>query len=272
MKSTFWTWRMKAGLFGLGMILGSVALSPVLWPYVPTQMDLSLTLQGPSLAHPFGLDEDGRDLLALVLYGGFVSLGICLSVVLITLIVGAAIGVVSGWLGGAWEHVFMSLTDVAFSFPRFLLALALMAMWGASVFNLIVAMSLTGWAGFARLIRASVTHLKQEEYVLSALSYGASVPWIFFKHVGPNLLGILCVQVMLSLVAVCISEAGLSFLGLGVPPDVPSWGRLLSSGRHVLEEAPHLSLFPGFALFALILSFQLCGEALRDFHTPLTKE
>ena len=263
-----WQIRIGGGVLVLMAVLA--ALAPLFWPHSPGEMDLLFSLKGPTVAHPFGWDENGQDLLSQVLYGIRVSMGLALVVVFVTLVLGVGVGCVSAMAGGIWDYILMRMVDMAFGFPRFLLALAVLAMWGASWLNLVVAMSLTGWAGFARLVRAEVMHLKQEEYVLSAVTYGAGPGWILIRHIGPNLLGVLGVQVILSLVGVVIAEAGLSFLGLGLPPDVPSLGRLLSAGRDFLEEAPHLILFPGAAVFGLVFGFQLCGEALRDLYFPQT--
>ena len=260
--------RIIIGLIFLGLIFLCAILSPLIRPYNPLEMNLSRLLELPSWQHPFGLDENGVDLLSQVLYGARVSLLVAGVVVLISLFIGLIIGSISAWCGSIVDQTLMRLVDLVSAFPRFLLALAIVAMLGSSVFNLILAMCISGWAGFARLVRGEILHLKTEEYVLSALSYGAGSLRVLVFHIWPNLLGLLLVQAAFSLVAVVIAEAGLSFLGLGVPPEVPSWGRLLSSGRQVLGEAPHLSLFPGFALFFLVLSFQLCGDGLRDWFDP----
>ncbi len=256
------------GLSSLCLLFLFALLAPLIRPYDPLAMNLSRLLEAPSLEHPFGLDENGMDVLSQVLYGARISLWVSGQVVLISLLVGLIVGSISAWFGPVVDQVLMRLVDMVSAFPRFLLALALLAMLGTSVFNLILALCLSGWAGFARLVRAEVLHLKKEEYVLSALSYGASSIRALVFYIWPNLLGLLLVQAAFSLVGVVIAEAGLSFLGLGVPPEIPSWGRLLSSGRHALGEAPHLSLFPGLALFFLVLSFQMLGDGLRDFFDP----
>ena len=260
--------KIVIGLSALTFIFLLAILAPFIRPYNPMEINLSRLLEAPSLKHPFGLDENGIDIFSQILYGARVSLLVSFVVVFINLLVGLILGSVSAWFGAFTDQVLMRLVDMVSAFPRFLLALALLAMMGSSVFNLILALCLSGWAGFARLVRAEVLHLKTEEYVLSALSSGASAIRVLIRHIWPNLLGLLLVQAAFSLVAVVIAEAGLSFLGLGVPPEIPSWGRLLSSGRQVLAEAPHVSLFPGLALFSLVLSFQLCGDGLRDFFDP----
>ena len=260
--------KILMGLGGLGFIVLCAVLASLIRPYNPLDMDLSRLLEAPSWEYPFGLDENGADLFSQVLYGARVSLLVAVVVVFVSCLTGLIIGSVSAWCGSFVDQIFMRLVDMVSAFPRFLLALAILAMLGSSVFNLILAMCLSGWAGFARLVRAEILHLKKEEYVLNACAFGAGPLRVLICHIWPNLLGLLLVQAAFSLVAVVIAEAGLGFLGLGVPPETPSWGRLLSSGRQVLGEAPHLSLFPGLALFSLVLSFQLCGDGLRDFFDP----
>ena len=260
------------GLTGLSLIILLAGFAPLIRPYDPLEMDLVYLLESPSFSHPFGRDENGVDLLSQVLYGARVSLLVSFTVVFISLFTGLILGSISAWQGGFVDQVLMRLVDLVSAFPRFLLALAILAMLGSSVFNLILAMCLSGWAGFARLVRAEVLHLKEEEYVLSTKASGAGAIRVLTRHIWPNLVGLLLVQVAFSLVAVVVAEAGLSFLGLGIPPEVPSWGRLLNSGRQVLVEAPHLSIFPGLALFFLVLNFQLAGDGLRDFFDPETNK
>ncbi len=257
--------KLSTGLIGFLIIVLLALLADSLRPYNPLEMDLEKLLEPPSFAHPFGLDENGLDLLAQVLKGARVSLLVSFLVVFISLLVGLLVGSVSAYFGSFWDLVLQRTVDMVLAFPRFLLALAVLAMMGPGLFNLIFAMSLSTWAGFARLVRAEVLHLKKEEYVLSARASGASPFRILSLHIWPNLFGVLLVQAVFSLVAVTVAEAGLGFLGLGVPPEIPTWGKLLSAGRQVLGTAPHLSVFPGLALFFLVLSFQLLGDGLRDF-------
>ena len=268
----FLTPQMLMGLSGLCLIAILALLAPWISPFNPLDINLAKAYQSPSFQHVFGLDENGLDLFSQVLYGSRISLSISLSVVLICLCLGLLTGSISAYAGGMVDQILMRLVDLVSAFPRFLIALAVMAFLGSSISNLILALCLSGWTGFARLVRGEILHLKEEEYILSAKSHGASSSRILCFHIWPNILGILSVQAAFSLVAVVIAEAGLSFLGLGVPADTPSWGRLLSNGRTVLAEAPHISFFPGLALFLLVLSFQLCGEALRDFFDPKTKQ
>ena len=226
-------------------------------------VDLSQSLEGPSLNHLFGCDENGMDVFVQVIYGLRISLLLAFAVVFINLIIGVSLGGISGWRGGHTDNIIMRTVDVLASFPRFLLALTILATVGSSVFHLILAFCVTGWINYARLVRAEVFHIKKTEYVLAAKCLGAHPIRIFIHHILPNLTGILSVQTLLSLIAVVLAESGLSFLGLGLPIETPSMGRLLQSGRAFLEEAPHLTIFPGAALFILILSFHLLGETVQ---------
>ena len=264
--------QMKLGICCLLVIAMGALFAPWISSYDPWAIDISLALQAPSWNHLFGLDENGIDVLVQVIYGARISLIVAFSVVCINLMVGIVIGSISGWLGSVWDQILMRLVDLVSAFPRFLLALTILAMLGSSLFHLILAMCLSGWASFARLVRGEILHLKNKEYVLGAQSYGAGNLRILICHIWPNLLGLILVQATFSLVAVVIGEAGLTFLGLGLPPEIPSWGRLMSSGRQVLMTAPHVILFPGLALFILILGFQLCAQSLRDYFDPYPKD
>ncbi len=267
-RNNLFNGRMKLGLILLCILALAAFVAPWIWPYDSLKMNLSQALQFPSFAHPFGLDENGMDVFTQVIYGARVSLIVAFSVVLINLLVGLVIGSLSALQGGVVDQMLMRLVDLVSAFPRFLLALAILAMLGTSVYHLIFAMCLSGWSSFARLVRAEILYLKKEDYVLGAWSYGASSIRVLAFHIWPNLLGLTLVHIAFSLAAVMIGEAGLSFLGLGLPPEVPSWGRLISAGRGVLMEAPHLSLFPGMALCLAVLGFQLCAESLRDYFDP----
>ena len=268
----FSDYRMKIGMSCLLMIMVSILLAPWITPYDPLEINIQQALLPPSLHHLFGLDENGADVLSQVLHGARISLGIAFIVVLINLLIGLTIGSISAWMGSVVDQIFMRIVELLSAFPRFLLALAILAMLGTSIYHLILVLCISGWTGFARLVRAEILHLKNEDYVLGAMSYGANSVRIIVRHIWPNLLGVLLVQIFFSLIGAIISEAGLSFLGLGLPPEIPSWGRLLNSGRQVLMEAPHLSLLPGLTLLIVILGFQCCADALKDHFNPQTKQ
>jgi peptide/nickel transport system permease protein len=258
-------------LVGLAIVLGMIAVAifaPWLAPQDPQLMSLPHNLEGPSGAHPFGLDENGSDVMAKLVYGARVSLGVAWSVILISGTVGLIFGSVAGYFGGWLEQVMMRLVDMVYAFPGFLLALALVAVLGPSLKNLVIALCLTSWTGFARLVRGEVLHLKERDYIQSARAMGASHARILILHIWPNLLGLLIVQSTFAMAGTIISESGLSFLGLGVPASTPTWGSLLNSGRRVLIDAPHVSFSAGLAIMTVVLGFNLLGDGLRDLLDP----
>jgi peptide/nickel transport system permease protein len=234
-------------------------------------MSLEQQFQPPNFSHLFGLDENGSDVLAKVLYGGQISISIALIVVLISLIIGLIIGSISGYIGGKVDSIVMRFIDMLYAFPNILLALALVAVLGPSIKNLIIAMCITSWTSYARLIRGEIIHLKEREYVTSSKALGLSPIKLVIYHIWPNLTGTLVVHCTFAMAGTIIAESGLSFLGLGAPPSQPTWGALLSSGRRYLAEAPHISLFPGIAILLLVLGFNLFGDGLRDYLDPKSK-
>lgn len=272
MKKIFIPRKFKLGSF---LVLGLSFLSVLSFilpsPAAEGVMELSRSFEWPSLMHPFGLDENGHDLFLQILHGSRVSLAVAFSVVAISLIIGLLVGTVSGLMGGVVDAILMRVVDIVYAFPNFLLALALMAVLGSSIQNLILVMCISTWATYARLIRGEVSYLKKKEFVMSAESLGVPTYRKVFFHIWPNLVPILSVQTMLTLVGVILAESGLSFLGIGIPPEIPTWGTLLQSGRQVLLEAPHISFFSGFCLFLLILGFHLLSEGLREILTPYKK-
>lgn len=266
---------MKKGLRSLLMgsaivvIMGVAGVfAPWLAPYNPSAMHLQNRLESPTWRHPFGLDENGSDVFSRVIYGARVSLTVALSVTFISVAFGLAIGSWSGFQGGLTDQLVMRGVDVFYAFPSFLLALGLVAMLGPSLRNLIFALCLTSWTGFARLVRGEVLHLKEREHVLSAKALGAGGLRLVVLHIWPNLLGLLIVQATFAMAGTVIAESGLSFLGLGVSPSTPTWGSLLNSGRRVMSEAPHVAFAPGLAIIILVLGFNLLGDGLRDHLDP----
>lgn len=260
--------RIKIGALLVSFLF---VLSLLSWLAPVSEMDLTRSYEAPSLEHLFGLDENGRDVLWQILQGSRVSFLVALSVVFISLCVGLAVGSLSGYFR-VLDPVLMRIVDMFYAFPNFLLAMALMAVLGSSVFHLILVMSLSTWASYARLVRGEVLHLKEKEFVLSIGSLGAGFIRKMVSHIWPNLIPVLTVQTTLTLAGVILSESGLSFLGIGIPPEVPTWGSLLRAGRMSLIDAPHLSFFPGMFLFLLILGFHLLGEGLREFLSPYKRK
>lgn len=259
---------------GAGIILITTLLAifaPELAPFDPNEMRLPDRLQAPSLHHFLGTDENGCDIFSRMLYGSRVSLAVAISVVLTSGFIGLLLGSIAGYFGGRVDYVITRMIDVVYAFPGFLLALSLVAMLGPSMKNLIISMSVTSWAGFARLVRGEVLYLREKEYVLTARALGAGVPRQMVYHIWPNLFGIVVVHSTFALAGTIVAEAGLSFLGLGVPTTIPTWGALLNSGRRFLSEAPHISLVPGTAILLLVLGFNLFGDGLRDYLDPRQK-
>ncbi len=255
-------------VFFLLVVVFSALLAPLIVNYDPYHIDLSKSLSRPSLSHPLGLDEDGRDLLSEIIYGSRVSLTVTFSVLFLSLLSGLFLGTWAGYWGGWLERLIMALADGVLAFPKFLMALALMAMWGGSALNLIFALSFSTWAGFARLVRGEIKHLKKKEFVLQALGSGASPAFLIWKHLWPSLFGLMAVHAIFQSSAVLIAESGLSFLGLGVSLENPSWGSLLGMGRAYIFSAPHIILFPGLTLFFFLLSLNYLGEFLRERFDP----
>jgi len=256
------------GVSIIGCMVLLAIIIPWFFPYDFSALNLSQSLQSPSWNHIFGLDENGQDLLLKIIYGSRLSLFVTFSVLAISLIIGVVLGMLAGFLGSYVEIVIMALADMVFAFPKFLLALTLLAMMGSSVGHLIFALSFSTWAGFARLVRGEVKHLKEREFVWSVKAQGGSGFLQLRKHILPHLFGLLAVHSMFQAVAVLIAESGLNFLGLGSSLEVPSLGGLLSSARGSILEAPHLLLFPSLFLFLFLLSLNLIGESLRAHFDP----
>ena len=251
----------------LAMVVAGAVFAPWLSPADPRSVDLAGSLEGPSAAHPLGQDRLGRDVMAGILYGGRVSLCVGLIVVGVSLVVGTVVGFVSGWAGGWVDELVMRVVDVLLAFPGILLAIALAGILGPSLRNVILALSLLGWVGFARLVRGEVLSLRTREFVAASRALGAGPLWIAVRHVLPNLAGVLSVQATFSVAATILAESSLSFLGLG-PQDVPTWGAMLSQGVDYLLFAPHLALFPGLAIMATVLGINVIGDRIRDRLDP----
>ena len=234
----------------------------------PTLMNLENQLKPPSFANPFGFDQNGVDVFSQVIYGTRISLLVAFSVVGISLIIGVVYGAISGFFGGLLDQVLMRIVDVMYAFPGFLLAIAMVSMLGPSIKNLIIAMTLTGWAGYARLVRGEFLYLKVKDYVTAVKALGGSSTRQIAKHILPNIVSPLIVQATFAMAGTIIAESALSFLGLGAPPTTPTWGALLNAGRMVLIQAPHISIFSGSAIILLVLGFNLFGDGLRDILDP----
>jgi peptide/nickel transport system permease protein len=260
-------WRISRVGLGVGILalLGSAAIAaPLLAPYDPALQTLADTLAGPSGDHILGCDKLGRDQLSRLLYGARVSLVVGLAAVAISTSIGVCVGALAGYAGGTTDFWLMRLVDGLLAFPGILLAIALAAILGPSLHNVIIALGVVGWTGYARLVRGEVLALKARAHVEAAFALGLPARRIVRAHILPLLAAPLVVQATFGVAGAIVGEASLSFLGLGVQSPTPSWGSMVNDGRSFLVVAPHLTLAPGIAIVAAVLGVQLVGEALRD--------
>ncbi len=256
--------------FALTLILVVVALAaPWLAPCDPVAQNLPARLVPPTAAHWMGTDELGRDILSRIIFGTRVSMLVSICVVFGAGIIGLAIGAVAGYFGGWFDRfVNIILINAFLSFPGILLAIAFAAFLGPGLDKVILALVVTGWAGYARLARAQILQAKEMEYVLAARSLGASHARILVRHLLPNILQPILVQATIAMAGAILAESTLSFLGVGVLAPMPSWGAMLNDARGHLFDAPHLVIFPALAVMTAVLAFNLLGDALRDWLDP----
>jgi peptide/nickel transport system permease protein len=254
----------------LAVLLVLIAIAaPWLAPYDPTAQNLPARLLGPSAAHWMGTDDLGRDILSRIFFGARVSMLVAVSVVAGAGAFGLAIGALAGFVGGWFDQIVnVVLINAFLSFPGILLAIAFAAFLGPGIGKVILALIITGWAGYARLARAQVLQAKEMEYVLAARSLGASPARILLRHLLPNILQPLLVQATIAMAGAILAESTLSFLGVGVLAPMPSWGAMLNDARSHLFDAPHMVIFPALAIMAAVLAFNLLGDALRDWMDP----
>ncbi|MDR3722110.1 MAG: ABC transporter permease [Candidatus Acidoferrales bacterium] len=264
--------RSGTGRIGLALTLLLVILAiaaPWLAPANPAAQDLPTRLAGPTAAHWMGTDELGRDILSRTLFGARVSMLVGISVVFGAGIVGLAIGSLAGYCGGWFDGlVNIVLINAFLSFPGILLAIAFAAFLGPGIGKVILALIVTGWAGYARLARAQILQAKEMEYVLAARSLGASPARILLRHLLPNILQPVLVQATIGMAGAILAESTLSFLGVGVLAPMASWGAMLNDARSHLFDAPHMVIFPALAIMVAVLAFNLLGDALRDWMDP----
>lgn len=246
--------------------------APWIAPQDPASIDLPIRLSAPSHSHWFGTDELGRDILSRVVYGARISMFVGGCVVLISLGLGLIIGSIAGYYGGGIDRFVNVVVMNAFlSFPGILLAIAFVAFRGPGIFNLVLALSLGGWVGYARLVRGQVLAAREREFVEAARALGASDLRIIVRHILPNIIQPVIVQAAIGMAGAILAEATMSFLGLGVPPPTASWGTMLNDARAHLFDAPHLVLFPALAVMLAVLSFNFIGDALRDYLDPRSR-
>ena len=245
-------------------ILFAALAGPIFFRADPIAIDLAKTLAAPSLAHPFGSDALGRDVLVRVLWGARLSLSVSTAVVALSLLVGSAIGGAAALAGGRIDNLVMRAVDVVLAFPGILLAIALAAILGPGLIDLVIALTAMGWTGYARIVRGEVLTQREREYVLAAKSLGATQSRLLIRHLIPAVAGPLAVQATFGVGGIIGAEAALSFLGLGAMPPTPSWGNMLDAGRAFLLVAPHLTTAPGLAIGFSILGFNLLGDGIAQ--------
>jgi len=262
----------RVGFVAAMMLLAAALLAPWIAPADPAAQNLPARLQSPSRAHWMGTDELGRDILSRTLYGARISLLVAVCVVCGCGSIGLTMGMLAGYAGGWFDRfVNLLLINAFLSFPGILLAIAFAAFLGPGIGKVILALIITGWAGYARLARAQVLKVKELEFILAARSLGASHARIMTRHLLPNILQPVLIQATIGMAGAILAESTLSFLGLGVLAPIPSWGAMLSDARGHLFDAPHMVVFPALAVMTAVLSFNLLGDAWRDWLDPRTR-
>jgi peptide/nickel transport system permease protein len=268
----------KVGTVIIALFFIVAIFAPLIAPYSPIEQKqftadspLEERLK-PTAGHPFGMDDLGRDVMSRVIFGARISMQVGVAVVLISAFLGTIIGAVSGYFGGWVDRLFSGfLFNVFLSFPSILLAIAMVAFLGPNIQNVILALSVIGWVGYARLMRGQVLKVREYDFVTAARALGAGNFRIIFRHVLPNAIQPLIVQASLGMAGAVLSEASLSFLGLGVQPPTPSWGVMLNDARSFLRVAPHLLIVPGLAVMLTVLAFNFVGDGLREWLDPKQK-
>jgi peptide/nickel transport system permease protein len=268
MKKFLRNFAFTSGLLLTAALVIVALAAPLIARYDPNIQDTARRLEPPSKSHPLGLDDLGRDVLSRVLYGARVSLRVGFSVVLLASIIGITLGAMSGYFGGWTDTIIMRITDILLAFPGILLAIALVAVLGPSLNNVILALATIGWVGYARLVRGQVLKVREMEFVTAAKALGARSPRVIVRHVLPNVINPVIVMATLGLAGAILSEAALSFLGLGVQPPTPSWGAMLTAGRRYLGLANHLAIFPGAAIMLAVMGLNFLGDGLIDALDP----
>lgn len=268
--------RNKGAVIGLIIVILLILVAlfaDVLYDYngVAIKQNIPERLSYPSAAHPFGTDEMGRDVLARVVHGTRISLSVSFIATACSLLVGGLLGAIAGYYGKVVDNVIMRIMDVLLAIPGVLLAIAIVAALGASVTNLIIALTVSAVPSFARVTRGAVLSVRDNEYIEASRAIGAKNPTIIFSHILPNAMAPIIVQATLNIATSILITAALSFLGLGVPAPTPEWGSMLSGGRTFIRDYSYLTLFPGIAIMISILSFNLLGDGLRDALDPRLK-
>ena len=271
LRSMLRDWSAIVGLVLVGLLVTGAVLAPWLAPHDPDHVDVLRKFAAPSARFPLGTDNLGRDVLSRLLFGGRVSIGTAVVAGVLIGVIGTAVGLVVGYWGGITDALIGRLVDLLLAFPPFLLAMAVLGLLGPGLRNLTLALVAVAWAQYARIVRSAVLVEREKEYIEAARAVGASSPRVMVRHVLPNIFAPIIVLLTLDMGIVLLEISGLSFLGLGVSPPTPEWGAMLSEGRTYLSQAPQMMLFPGAAIFLLVLGFNLLGDGLRDALDPQTR-
>jgi peptide/nickel transport system permease protein len=267
----------KGAIFGLIMVLGiifSAAFAPLLSPHDPILQDVEKRLippigqEGADPQYLLGTDHLGRDIVSRLIYGARISIVVSVLAVALSAVLGTLIGLLSGFYGGKVDNIFMRIADVQLAFPFILLAIAIIAVLGPNLQNIIIVMGITGWVIYARVVRAEILSLREKEYVMAVRAIGGSNSRIIFKHLLPNVMPPIIVIITLEMARMIIMEAALSFLGLGIQPPTPTWGGMLADGRVYLSTSWWLATFPGLVIMLVVLGINLLGNWLRDILDP----
>jgi ABC-type dipeptide/oligopeptide/nickel transport system permease subunit len=256
------------GLVMVAVVFFTAVAAPLLAPHDPKRQDLTRTLQEPSAAHWFGTDELGRDQLSRVIYGTRIAVTVGVASILLALVIGVALGAVSGYLGRSWDAVIMRVADVFFAFPLLIGAIVVILVVGRGVTPVILALGIFSWATVARLLRSSILSIRESEYVEAARSLGADRWRVVTRHVLPNSIAPVLVYAMVSVATAIVAAASLSYLGVGVPPDVPDWGNMIAAGQKFFGFKDYLWFFPSMAVVFTVLGFVFVGDGLRDALDP----
>lgn len=272
----------KLALVSLGWIVFITVIATTAGLWVPRVLGDPMTIDSttvaersllsPSAEHPFGTDKLGRDICSRVIYGARISLLVAVLAVAMMVILGLVVGAVAGYYGGWWDAILMRTADIFYAFPYVLFAIVLLALLGPGLINICITIGILGWPSIARVFRSSVLSVKENEYVDAARALGASTPRVLFRHVTPNAIAPIIVYATMGVGAAILTEAALSFLGMGVPLGEPSWGGMLNEARSYMIVAPWIMIFPGLAILTTVLAFVLLGDGLRDAFDVRLKE
>lgn len=260
------------GAITIILLIFIAVFAPWVAPYNPYKVDLKEQFIAPGAKYLLGTDMYGRDVLSRVIFGTRISLIIGLVPSIISMVLGSVLGIISGYYGGKVDTVIMRVADMVMAFPSLLLAMAVMYTLGANLYNIFIALSIVGWAGTARVVRAQTLSIKEKEFVEAARAIGVKNWIIMIRHIFPNCVAPLLVLLTLGIPEAIMSEASLSFLGVGAQPPTPSWGLMISNGKEYLFSAPWVAITPGFAILIIVLAFNFLGDGLRDALDPFMKQ